>query len=345
VSLEIREQGNAVMLPLYQIGTSNKFTNTYPVNLLWTDMMRPQIMWRATDLLGNQSELSYLIAVDNTGPRITLDSPDVYVWKVENGIKECAQPFDPLANVQDGWRLGDDHELGQAMFLRARVEDVGNDVTDAVVIPAASVDENTVRLYVRPLDSTPLVMATGGLCERINPNLVEVAALSVPADPQEVLVVNMVAIPLQQKLNWSPYPPNTSTAAIGCLSGIAGQTPPDTPLCLEVPEESQFPYVLQQPCCPTESAIYGLEPIIKENPWYCEGVQFDARQLPDGWMCVAVTARDRLGNLGISRPVRMCLDKNHSGTICDTAPTQQVCSSPAGCDIKYPYTVTDYRSR
>jgi hypothetical protein len=341
VSLEIREMGKAVALPLYQVGSSDRFTNTYAVNLLWTDMMRPEIMWRATDLLGNESQLSYLIAVDNTGPRITLVSPPVYVYKVESGVRKCARPVDPLANVQGSYRAGDDQEVGQAVFLRARVEDLGNWVTDAVVVPAASVDENSVKLYLRPLDSTPLVMASGGICQSINPNLVEVAALSEPADPTQVLVVKLVAIPLQAALDYRLFSDDTYTTGF-CTPGIPDTDPPD-PLCINVSEESQFRYVLNQPCCSGESAIYGLEPIVAGDRYYCEGVQFDSRQLPDGWFCAAVTARDRLGNLGVSRPIRMCLSKNHTGN-CGTPPAME-CSSPAGCEIQHPYGVTRTRAR
>jgi len=53
------------------------------------------------------------------------------------------------------------------------------------------------------------------------------------------------------------------------------------------------------------------------NP-LCGGTQFDALAnfVNDGWACMAVFASDKLGNKQVSRPLRVCLDKDSDGKEC-----------------------------
>jgi hypothetical protein len=51
------------------------------------------------------------------------------------------------------------------------------------------------------------------------------------------------------------------------------------------------------------------------------GRQFDglANHVSDGWICLAVAVADHLGNLQVSRPLRVCVDKDGKGGECDPA--------------------------
>jgi hypothetical protein len=50
------------------------------------------------------------------------------------------------------------------------------------------------------------------------------------------------------------------------------------------------------------------------------GRQFDAlaNHVNDGWVCVAVQVSDKLGNTQVSRPLRVCIDKDGMGGECST---------------------------
>jgi len=60
----------------------------------------------------------------------------------------------------------------------------------------------------------------------------------------------------------------------------------------------------------SEPAIYSLPPVISGDSQFCSGLQFDAlaNNIPEGWACVAVKAVDNVGNVGISRPLRIFID-------------------------------------
>jgi hypothetical protein len=50
----------------------------------------------------------------------------------------------------------------------------------------------------------------------------------------------------------------------------------------------------------------------------CGGTQLDALAnfLSDGWACFAIRAQDKLGNKQVSRPLRLCIDKDNDGKEC-----------------------------
>jgi hypothetical protein len=54
--------------------------------------------------------------------------------------------------------------------------------------------------------------------------------------------------------------------------------------------------------------IYAASPT--ENSLECTGVswEFGTKVSQDGWVCFATRAVDNVGNVGISRPLRLCLD-------------------------------------
>jgi hypothetical protein len=60
----------------------------------------------------------------------------------------------------------------------------------------------------------------------------------------------------------------------------------------------------------TEPAIYTLEPVDPTSQNFCVGNQFDAlaNNIAEGWACAAVRAVDRLGNIGVSPPMAICID-------------------------------------
>jgi hypothetical protein len=333
VTVEIRDSGQAATVPLFRV-TGDTFQGTYPANMLWTDMVWPLLLWRAKDKLGNESLVAYEIGIDNVGPLITLDSPNVYLSRKVSGVIECSRPIDPLSNVQrDEYlnlsRLQDGARLPQLMFTRARVEDYGNWANGAAMIPVSGVDESTVKLYVRPLDPIPLVKSSNGICKTINTDLHEVSAYT--GDVMEVVVTNLAPIKVGGEGDFRSYsgsPPPPCEAA-----GDPNVSDPPDALCQHLSVDSQANYVLGQTYDWGQTAIFGVAPVVDGDDLWCEGIQFDARQLPDGWMCVAVAARDKLGNLGVSKPLRVCLDKKSTGvSACNQTPADK-CADVTTCEI------------
>jgi hypothetical protein len=62
----------------------------------------------------------------------------------------------------------------------------------------------------------------------------------------------------------------------------------------------------------TEPAIYTLPKVISGATGGCMGLPFDfsANGISDGWACAAVEAKDKLGNRGVSPPIRLWVDKS-----------------------------------
>jgi hypothetical protein len=57
----------------------------------------------------------------------------------------------------------------------------------------------------------------------------------------------------------------------------------------------------------------------------CTGISYEILPVVqrEGWVCLAARAMDKLGNIGVSRPLRVCLDDGISGNgvpNCSTTP-------------------------
>ena len=63
-------------------------------------------------------------------------------------------------------------------------------------------------------------------------------------------------------------------------------------------------------------AIYTIPPATPGGQ--CVGRQFDTlgNHVADGWICIAVAVSDKLGNTQVSRPMRVCVDKDGMGNEC-----------------------------
>jgi hypothetical protein len=287
------------------------FQHLFDTRRLANTVLYPTISFRASDVPGNQSNIGYTVAVDNTPPLAELDPPaDLRLRREVNKVWRCSWEFDPLGSdaVDDG------DKVLQLFDVRARVQDQGNTPAGgfADITPLAGLDSSHVELLV--LDDTNRALAVDtdndGVCDAINPKLVPTTT---PMSSQEVLLVNMSAIPPTGQADFTPDVSVTTAGFSDCAPGSETSTPPllcrTSDLTVAIPAyQSNVP------------AIWSIPNIVPSTP-QCVGNQLDSlgNHLTDGPACLAVRAIDQLGNAQVSRVLHICIDSDASGNDCPYA--------------------------
>lgn len=283
-------------------------TRNLTIQMLW-----PVLSFRAADRLGNESHRDIEVALDNRQPILSLDPPEDFRAKREkDDLIQCSLPFDPV-----GSDAADDLDaVPQVTELRARIEDRGNRVPGAQIVPIGGVEAATVRLFVLPgAIGKPVVVDSDGdgFCDAINP---EVVPLGSRPDPGQAVAVDLVPIPGEGLADFMPHLSPPLPTGLGCING--DEAKPPRPLCDTTPStmKSIITYSTKLP------AIWTIPPLLRGNDDYCVGVGFDfrANEVPAGWACVAAEARDELGNLGVSRPIRVAVEYGTSRFLPGPAP-------------------------
>lgn len=283
----------------------------FDTRVLSVHALYPSISFRASDTLGNESSVGYLVTLDNTPPLADLDAPRFRVYRPNkdpaSSVPECSHAFDTLGNdaVSDGQRVA------QLFDIRALILDYGNTPLSggSDVVPISTVDPKAVDLLVLDETSQPLVVDSDGdgLCDDVNPNLIPT---SMPMSSMDALLVKMIPIPI---MGLADFTSDTSIdpVADACVSGAA--MAPPMPLCTA----SDMTVAVGYASMGMEPAVWTLAPI--KPPEECVGRQFDAlgSSIADGWVCAAVRASDKVGNMQVSRVIRFCVDKDSKGGECD----------------------------
>jgi hypothetical protein len=287
----------------------------------------PTLSFRAADTLGNESVLSYEIAVDNQAPVLDLDPPgDLRIIRFDTHTRRtvCSWAFDPLGDYRKlGDMPGDGCAVAQVFDLRARIEDAGNRADGLKHPPTAGVDPATTAVYVLDDTSQPLVvdLDRDGVCDAINPRLVPTT--TPPVQSNQVLAVRLGPVRTKGAGDFTPDPalldPQVVAGYPGCSPGAEVDAPPR--LC---GSQIQTVVIGTPAASDPETAIWALDPITDGEPW-CVGSQFDsfANQVSEGWACVAAAAADRLGNASVSAPLRVWIQRRgltQIGTACPGPP-------------------------
>ncbi len=290
--------------------SGNLYEGQFDSRTLSRDWVFPLLEVRAQDAAGNQASVGFQVTLDARPPFAHLDPNDVREARVDNGRLECSERFDPVGIDA----LEDGETTPQLSKLRARIQDRGNggiSNSGGIVIPIGGVDNSEVRLFVLDDSSGALVVDTNGdgFCDAINPLIVPT---SVPDASNEAAVLNMT--PLDPD-GLSFFDPTIQASEFGvdplipdgsCNPGDA-TTAPD-PVCPVV--------------SPLRRIISGVDdlPLIYTLPptddARCLGNAFDAlaSNLSEGWTCLAIEIHDTLGNVGVSAPMRLCIDTNGDGS-------------------------------
>jgi hypothetical protein len=284
----------------------------------------PTISFRASDLVNNESVVAYEFAVDDIAPLADLDPPSLRDMKLDR-VFRCSWSFDPLGNDNNiGDMPNDATYVPQVFDLRARVQDKGNDRASGLkLVPISLVDPAKTDVYV--LDDTiqPLVVDTDGdgACDSINPLLIPTT--EPPTNSNQVLKIRLAPVPKKGSADFTGDA--SIPASAPCEPGIDPERP--KPICSFAQPTIAISYAFQQP------AIWSIEPIDER---FCHGGQFDtkANNIDNGWACIAVAATDQAGNFGVSRPLRVNIDKDpgfetrHQGGVNSFGVSAQ--SSPQG---------------
>jgi hypothetical protein len=274
-------------------------------------IVHPTLSFRAADLLGNETTISYEIAVDNVPPVADLVPPLMRVAKHDGGFV-CSHAFDPLSrDIFSGDMPNDGCRVPQAFDLRARIQDDSNRAAGLKLGPISTVDPEATAVYVLDDVSQPLVVDTDGdtICDAINPKLVPTTGPL--TGPRQVLKIRLKPV---LPAGTGDYRPDPTVPAI-CLEGRALDAPAE--ICR-----------IEQPTVAISyagglSAVWAIEPIAPADPRYCFGGQFDTlannvRNSADvkdgsGWKCIAVATADLNGNVSTSAPIRVWVDYTYGG--------------------------------
>lgn len=272
----------------------------------------------ARDAVGNESAIGRVVALDNRAPFVAMDSPPMrQAICLTGGVCEpddprmCSRLFDPVGDdaVDDG------EKVGALMELRVRAEDLGNGALapSGVVIPLGGVDPAAVDLFILDDSDMALVVDSDGdgVCDALNP-LIE--PVTVPSGSNEAAVISMVAIPPEGDA-WFVASPEGYGTTPGidddlCVTPEPPDDAPPGPLCDSSPLTRAI--AAESGDDASTPAIFTIPPA--EDP-QCTGNAFDApaSNVADGWACAVAFASDTLGNVGLSPPLRFCVDHDGDG--------------------------------
>ena len=285
------------------------------------------------DKAGNASTgNSRVLQLDTQPPIVDMDPPNMYVTRpgTAPGILQCSDFFDPVgANAPS-----DLSTITNYGFFRALVWDQANSNFGQQIFTFALTDKTSVRLYVQPDTTKPLLRHESGPGNVCN----EIWTGSPPEqknpDDKPLQFVALSPLAAIGATNWgvSANPPTDTQ----CQAGPVTASPT---LCngnsLDMSLVIHHPVVTE----PREPVIYAFQPATDPMSPKCAGDQWalstaltSTGTTKLGWVCAAVRALDTVGNPGVSGPLRLCLDDGSNPHRCDGIPPPSCtdnCTPPA----------------
>jgi hypothetical protein len=305
-----------------ELGTAPQYTGKFPAGkYLGRSQLTLNII--AEDVAGNQTRFGLDVELDSVPPWVSLDPLPVREVARTGAVNNpsCSLPFDPVGSgaVSDEDVLPPSIPARKDRY-RALVWERGTAITGDTSVTVSGVKDDTVKVYVQSDVAVPLIIDSDKdpdhLCDSINamPPLGQHAPVVLnykPITPTGSLV--KIGAPLDAS-ELATDPPvvecTTATCDFGTCKVQGAATVPD-PLC---GGESDLTIVMQHriPGTPVP-VIYAFSPKAGTVPG-CTGDLWEST-ITTGWTCVAGTARDNAGNVGISKPLRVCY-----GASCPTTP-------------------------
>lgn len=255
----------------------------------------------ATDKVGNTATIvSQVLYLDNHPPLIDMDPAAMRTYDADG---KCSRSFDPLGPRA----LNDLQNVQVAGTFRAIIWDDTNSAPGIPVVHLSCTNQASARLYVRrATEADALLVDTNmdGVCDDVS-----------DVDNKDAVVLNPIP---RAGAPWSQpgdeaVPP--SMASLGCTNPappaeLPTLDPPDT-LCTNQASDMYqvIEHTLTKDDGTKEPVVYAQEVTANQE---CTGIGWEFTGLfkheYDGWVCVAVRAVDNAGNVGVSRPLRLCVD-------------------------------------
>ncbi len=276
------------------VGGSGTYVFTFPSSLIPNANVKSTVMVYASDGAGNASPgVSRDFYLDTSAPFVDLDPLPLRERRSIVSKLVCSDPFDPVGAAA----ANDQQTVPDAALFRALVWDMSS------ASQYAGVDAGSVVLYAQPHTATTLLTNKNGGTQ------CDTAVINDATYPAKVLSLSAIA---------ATGSPSFSTAS-GAITGVCDVTTQaaTTPLCSGT---SDLTAVIQQelPSGAAAPAIFGSGSVCSNNQWTLPQNVASA----DGWICMVAVAADKAGNVGVSAPLRVCLDAtSFPGTPPCTDPT------------------------
>lgn len=245
----------------------------------------------ATDKVGNVSTgASELLYLDNYPPSVDLDPLNVRT-KLGPSSK-CSNSFDPVGDAAKD----DLDQVARAGIFRAVVVDNTNTDPEVPIRHASGTNQSSVRLYLQDDETKPLLVDkdTDGFCDDV-----------AEVDSTDSLALSAIPTRLGEPWYQADADLQPAAAGLGCaLPLVAAAKSPDH-LCTA--NASDMWQVIWDEVN-SAPIIYAASPT--PNSLECTGVswEFGGKVDADGWVCFATRAVDNAGNVGVSRPIHICVD-------------------------------------
>lgn len=307
--------------PLWSVDASGNYT--YKMGLQLQDPSQSQVTVNvlASDNAQNPSTVngSRLFNLDTSPPIVDLDPPLNYFTRpgTDSATKQCSDLFDPVGTGAPN----DLSTIKNFGSFRSLVLDQTNSKPGQDIFYYALVDQGSVNLYVQPDSTQPLLRAKHGE-ETCNEIWTGTGLNQRNPDDPPLQFVGLHALPSETNppgsVDWGVNPALLPSDPI-CKPGTPSTS---QKLCNGY---SDMSILLHHPVVktPHEPAIYAVQPTPNDplSPT-CTGGQWDVATATTpagttmprlGWICVAARAVDNVGNVGISAPLRICLDDGTMG--------------------------------
>lgn len=299
VNVELNQASNLYTTSTQWTNTGNDYTFTFDSANVTGSKVQVTVNVTASDLAGNKSAgASVLLYLDNYGPIVDLDPGNFRTVKKSGTNYYCSQPFDPLGPLAAS---DDGTPITAFKHFRALVWDLTNTVAGQTVLYYSKTDPSSVYLYLQPDGPTVPLLVNNDAdaeCDVLN------------------TIVNGQTIPNLQLNPATPtgsalYQGSDATSPPAIPSGyctLPNETPPQQ-LCTN--NASDLTVVVTHTMTGAEPVVYGIGQMTglecTGTGWELSSQLAQATQ-KDGWFCLAATAKDKVGNVSISRPLRVCYD-------------------------------------
>lgn len=297
----------------------------------------------ARDKAGNASNgNSRGFKLDTQPPFVDLDPPNMFYLRATSPQKyQCSDLFDPIGSDAPN-DLSVVTNLG---WFRALVWDQANYKAGLGIRTYALADKSSVRLYVQPDTTKPLLHDETGPMGVPDGTCDEIWTGSAPEqknpDDKPLQFVALTALTATGSADFgvSLTPPTDAICDTGPIS-------PQAKLCNNT---SDLSVIIHHAVVvnPHEPVVYAYQPVANapQDP-KCAGDQWDlsgaihaAGVTKLGWVCVAARALDTVGNPGVSAPLRLCLDDGTNIHRCDGVPPPSCldnCTMPTPAHFQVP---------